>query len=184
MTATSDTLNNGVPTVDLVLSGQSCVGKTTLAKLLATRGWHLFTAREAIVANAHGKGLDRSQLQALGAELEARRPGRWLVEAAASAPNPLVLDAVRTPSQIREARRQFGELLHVHLGASRDVRRERFSERADRIDDAVSFESLADSALEREAANLAAVADLVLCTDHLDPEQLLMKVLSALSRQS
>jgi cytidylate kinase len=139
-------LDSSHQAIDIVLSGRSCVGKTTLARLLAASGWTLVTAREAIAANATGNELDRSQLVALGAELEAKRPGRWLIEVAAAAARPIVLDAVRTQSQMAEARREFSGCLHVHLRASRSARRERFCNRTDWIDQGVSFETIADIA--------------------------------------
>jgi dephospho-CoA kinase len=166
-----------------VLTGPLCAGKTTLAEWLGGRGWTVVTARQVLTDLAGRHALDRGALVRLGQELEDQRPGRWLAEVAAKARRPVVLDAARTRAQVREARRMLDEVLVVHLNAPTDVRRARFVARGSTADPEASFEGLNSSPLEREAAELGVLADVVLASGEASPNALGEQVIAACSER-
>ena len=147
-----------------------------LATRLAKLGWHAVTAR-AVLAAVHPQAkLNREDLQQLGARLEAERPGSWLMEAAAAASRPAVVDAARTEAQVVAARSLLPGCLVVHLDAPVEVRRARFASRADPSDRGIEFDALRAGALEQEAEDLGRMADLTLDAG-ATPEALLDLVL-------
>jgi dephospho-CoA kinase len=157
-----------------VLTGPLCAGKTTLAEWLGGRGWTVVTARQVLTDLAGRHALDRGALVRLG---------RWLAEVAAKARRPVVLDAARTRAQVREARRMLDEVLVVHLNAPTDVRRARFVARGSTADPEASFEGLNSSPLEREAAELGVLADVVLASGEASPNALGEQVIAACSER-
>lgn len=139
-------------------------------------GWHAVTARAVLAAVDPQAKLDRAELQQLGARLEAERPGSWLMEAAAAASRPAVVDAARTEAQVVAARTLLPGCLVVHLDAPVEVRRARFASRADPGDHGIGFDALRASPLELEAEDLWRMADLILDA-RATPEALLELVL-------
>jgi cytidylate kinase len=149
---------------DIVLAGPLCAGKSTVAHLLEARGWHEVAAREAIAARAGGRDLARDELAALGARLERESSGAWLAEAAVVVSRPVVVDAARTAAQIRHCRDVLTDGIVVFLSAARSERRRRWSARGATADALADFDALDGSELEREAAGLGPLADLVIDT--------------------
>lgn len=157
---------------DVVLCGSLCSGKTTLARRLASHGYSVVTAVDAIESHSGRTRLSRSELQQVGLELERAAPGKWLAEAAAAAARPVVLDAVRTPAQLAASRVSLNCPLVVFLSASLEVRRARFERRvAVRESDlGVPFDAVAGTQLESDAERLAPLADLRLQTDQMSAD--------------
>lgn len=175
-------MQDGRYRADVVLTGPSCAGKSTLATKLMKAGWHVVTARTVIVrADPQGQS-NREALQRRGAQLEQERPGRWLMEAAIEASRPVVVDAARTTAQVAAARELLPGCLVVHVRADESVRRSRFVGRADPSDLGVEFDTLRVSPIEREAESLAHMADLVL-DGRASRRALLESVLQAADRR-
>lgn len=129
---------------------------------LVTAGWYAVTARAVLATADPDVGLGRQALQTLGARLEDERPGRWLMEAAAAAPRPAVVDAARTQAQVAAARELLHDCLVVHLDAPLVLRRSRFASRGDAADEGIAFDALRSSPIELEAERLGRLADLVI----------------------
>ena len=136
---------------DVVLAGPSCAGKTSVADRLRHAGFTLVTARHVIAQSLGGRTLTREEMQRRGAELEAGNPGRWLAEAAATFPRPVVLDAARTPEQIAAARELLAGCFVVCLTASTREREKRFQTRSDPADATARFAQIEASPIERIA---------------------------------
>jgi hypothetical protein len=120
-------------------------------------------------------------LGARGRELEAESPGTWLIDFAEQSRRPLVLDAVRTEAQRRQARERLPGSFHVHLIAPLEIRARRFSTRDDPADTTTDFDELAASTLEITAATLGSAADAVIDTADLPVPDVVESVLRALA---
>lgn len=169
---------------DVVLAGPSCAGKTSVANGLQNAGYTLVTARRVISQSLGGRALTRDEMQRRGAELEADSSGRWLAQAAAAFPRPVVLDAARTPEQIAAARELLSGCLVVFLTASARERETRFRNRSDPVDAMVRFAEIEASPIERLARSLEEYADMRMMTDNLAPEQVFRRVVSRLEELS
>lgn len=160
----------------IVISGPLCAGKTTLAEGLRERGRKMVSAR-AVITRLAGQGeLDRERLQRYGRQLEAERPGVWLLQAALACGEPLVLDSVRTNKQAHVARARLPGCRLIHLTAPHEIRRDRFSGRLGVV---AEFDSIAATPLETEAASVAEIADTVIDTslhDELETLKLALDV--------
>jgi adenylate kinase family enzyme len=158
----------------IVLSGPACAGKSTLAERLVTAGYTVVTAVAAIERVAGKTGLERGELQAIGALLERENAGSWLVNACLNADFPIVLDAARTIDQVEVSRASIPGVIVVHLTADSGVRGRRYEDRRRRreSDRAAGFAALASTELELLSERLGRDADVVLRTDRFDRDQI------------
>jgi hypothetical protein len=163
----------------VILSGPLCAGKSTLAAVLAKRGWSVVTARSAIEAHEGRGPLPRRELQRIGLRLESDRPGLWLSDAVCALDGSVVVvDAARTRPQVGAIRDLGRPSLLVFVSAPRAVRRSRFTDRADVADAGHKFDEIADTPLERGVEALADISDLAIDTTAVQPVEGVELILS------
>ncbi len=168
----------------VILSGELCSGKTTLAVgIAANLDAEVVAARDII---RRGRQLSRSELQDEGQKLEADTGGTWVADGIRSLvgdrARSIVFDSARTPGQL-EALRGFAgfDVLRVHLAASEAVRRTRFDGRADPADQGADFDAVdAREPAEHEGV-MGARTDLNLDTSSLTPAEVLRRSLDVLA---
>lgn len=166
---------------NIVLSGPMFSGKSTVADLLVAQlGYRVVRARDVLRELAGGPLLSREDLQSFGAELEAGTAGSWLGVAAASVVSEqsvsVVVDAARTKLQLASVRELVGDVIHVHLVASRAVLEQRFGTREKDLIEASSLAKALDHEVERQTDELAALADMLLDTSTASPDALVRAI--------
>jgi hypothetical protein len=116
---------------------------------------------------------DRRTLQALGDQLDADQGGAWVANAvrahAATSPGELlIVDAVRTSSQV-EALRSVARVVHVHLTAPLAILQRRYERRRQAAPELEfhSFEQVRENATENNIEQLATDSALVVDTGDL-----------------
>jgi hypothetical protein len=139
----------------------------------------LVTARAAIEAFVGRRGLTREQLVDHGASFERERPGEWLVEALAGIAGdaPLIVDSMRTKSQLAAVEGWRPTLLTVFLTAPAELRRRRFRARAKPGD--MSFDELGATDVEREAQTLGPLCEVELDSAELTSDEIVALTLAA-----
>lgn len=162
---------------NVLLSGPTYSGKTSLATRLKDQlGYEILAARSVIRELAGDDLRERDELQNFGEQLETQNPGKWLASAFEAAiictKSPVAVDAVRTGAQCLELTQiaQF-QVVHVHVTASMDVRRDRFVSRRDEVDAGASFDEVANHPIEQIAFELEDAADLVVDTTERSIEE-------------
>jgi adenylosuccinate synthase len=172
----------------VLLSGPTCSGKTTLAnRLQEVRSATLIRARD-VIAEASGLGAtpSRSELVSAGAALDVSSKGRWLAEgslhriANSMSSDPVLIDAARSLAQARHVLDVFEEVVVFHLTATIEVRQHRYERQADSSQRLPSFNELALQASEAGAESVRAIADLVLDTTFLRPDEVMGEALEHL----
>lgn len=173
----------------VVLSGHVSSGKTTLATALAEHFTiSVLRTRDLLLKHVGDQGaLTRADLQALGDKLDANTGGRWVADElarhmAGDADTVFVVDSVKIRQQIDSIRELFGlPVVHIHLTASREVLKRRYTERpAERIKELDSYEAALQNATENTADALAAEADMVIDTEQAAPQDVLTRSASYL----
>lgn len=180
----------------LVLSGEICTGKTTLATKLEERfGFKHCKTKEGLNSFAQkklkGKTPDRSFLQKFGEELDTKFKGIWVLEyfqnlfGKSFAENKFYLiDSVRILDQIRHIREAYSYFVyHIHLEASRESLQKRFYDRGEiRNLDARSqkkkYSTYKADPTEQQVNSLRDEADLVIDTERCNEEDVLIRVAS------
>lgn len=164
----------------VALSGQVASGKSTLAEGLAVKfGAEVVGTRELIQSlyarmRTGPRLSDRMGLQLLGDELDASTGGSWVADgaepviASAVPRGVVVIDSVRTESQLEELRKRFGrKVWHVHVKSSSSPELEtRYMSRrgASGISEFDSYADVYANATEAAVPRLEALADVVLDT--------------------
>jgi adenylosuccinate synthase len=174
--------------VHIVISGDLCAGKTTLATgLQANAGYATLSARQVLRDIAGHELGSRRALQDFGLATDLRTRGRWLGDAAeqrrSTDPNVLlVVDSARNERQVQAVRDALKDeaVLHVHLTAERDELERRFTERTD-ADDAFlrSLDEARRHPIEGSDAVLEQTAGVVIDTTSLSPNEVLNCVIAA-----
>lgn len=141
----------------VALSGPIAAGKTTLAELLAQRGYFRISYSDVLrrlFPNPAGP-TDRPYLRELGARVHSERGQRWFSEQVAGLvdDNPrVVIDGVRYPADRALLVERFGRNLEsVFISADVATRRSRYRARLDSVD---AFEVADDAATERRVEEL------------------------------
>lgn len=160
----------------LVLSGPIAVGKSKFVQALSDLvGAKRISTSQWLKAN--GCPDQREALQAEGARRDEETGGAWIVDVVKSQlgndDDVLVLDAARLEGQVTALAEAFPErVFHIHLTASDETLAKRYSARdSDRLEFATYAEAKAHPT-EAAVPSLRSKADLVLDTDHTDPENL------------
>lgn len=114
------------------ISGPSCSGKTTAARMLERNDFCYARFSQIVEEEVKKRGLlpTRENLQAVGAELH-KCPGQaWLANRVAdrvAAADYAVIDGLRHPRDHSYLVERFdGRFVHIHLKSSREVRRQRW----------------------------------------------------------
>jgi hypothetical protein len=142
-----------------------------------------------MTARAEGIEPDRTQLQQLGDALDERSDYRWLIENVAvptmarlPGQDRWLLDSVRKLRQVEHFRERFGACVtHAHFEAPEAILKTRYEARlaaGGEYHGGTPYETALDHPNERSARALRLVADVVLDTSVLTPEQAAQELLS------
>lgn len=178
----------------LLLSGPVAVGKTSVAKALIERyKFHGVRSGGYLSELAKREGLptDRAGLQALGDKLDSESDYSWLIEniakPAINASPDLdfwIVDCVRKKRQTEHFRDQFAaSVCHVHLTATEELLEKRYSKRIELGEEylgGTSYEVAIKHPNEVLSRNLGALADLNICVDDLNAEDIAASILAYL----
>lgn len=147
----------------VIISGQVSAGKTTAGKMLEDQGFQYARISQAIKKRwegPQGSKPPRSWYQEMGMRLH-RTIGQSALcqETLDLIPDPsasFVIDGLRWKEDVAFFRDRFLErIIHIHLTAQTEIRKERFEQREKDI----SFEEADQHEVEREVPDLAAGAD-------------------------
>ncbi|MGN8154366.1 adenylosuccinate synthetase [Agrobacterium sp. 22094] len=161
----------------IVISGPIAVGKTTFSKEIIDRyPCEKVSTRNYILA-AKSTANERAALQRAGVELDEATNGAWVAEAVgevySSTEKPfLLVDSARTAAQVTALRDRFGptNIHHFHLTAPANVLEQRYNERTNPGDTAVTYEQAKANLVEADIDNLAEIADVVIHTERSSPQ--------------
>jgi len=171
----------------VVISGKTGSGKSDLTTLLAREySFHAIRTRDVLAARA-GRTASRRALLDKGRELDRDTGHDWVVAEVAEQIRKLpphmgvVVDHVSGPAQVEAFRTKFGaSVLHVHLWASADSLRDRYSiEVGHRVDEAeyAAIDHLRD---DDTVLRLKHDADVRINTDRSDARDTLVRVAARL----
>lgn len=174
----------------ILLSGQVCAGKTTLAALLASRFSvrHVKTS-ECIKALRPNVPSERRAMQKAGESLDRETKGAWVLEALRKhlgadgehqSDAIVVLDSVRIQGQIGAIRRGYGNrVVHLHLDAPVLVLSARYQKRPrSDIKELKNYKEVLANPTERGVKKLAKIADVVIWTDRCTADDVLLRAAS------
>jgi adenylosuccinate synthase len=182
--------------VILVLSGEICTGKSTLAKLLEDRfNFRNCKTKDRLLKIAEkkrkGKSPKRDDFQRLGEELDVKGEGKWVLEYFQelfvkdfAEHKYYVIDAARISQQIMHIRDAYSYFVyHIHLEASPESLKQRFLQRGE-IQSLPPKEQLERYAqykndeTERKVNDLRGEADLIINTDKSNSEDVFIRAAS------
>ena len=173
----------------ILLSGQVCAGKTTLATMLSDRygAFHIKT-RECLRALDPDIPNERSAMQEAGEALDAKTNGAWVRNALHKRLAALkddgdqlvVLDAVRILGQITAIREGYGAgVIHIHLEAQRSELAKRYQLRGDaNLQELDDYDKVMENETERQVAELRQYADVVISTERCTEQDVLLRAAS------
>jgi len=168
----------------IVLSGKVCAGKSTLAAALTARAdATLVKSKDLIYERLPRTARTRVAMQRAGDRLDRETGGRWLSEALNKQvmnDGPLslvVVDAVRTPDQVRFLRQSGWSVIHVHLNASQEELAKRY---AGKVTDGelASYGDLARNWTEKHVDSLRDLSDVVIDTDRCSADDVYARVVA------
>lgn len=181
-----------MPRIVCVLSGSVGSGKSTLARRLGERygAVHVSTAQLLVRRLGPQAVLERRALQEAGETLDRDTGGEWVASEARSLINELpqdafvVVDAVRIGKQVAAFRNAYGRrVVHVHLTASIELLRKRYSRRSARrpaIRELRNYDEVLLNATEAGVDSLRDDADLLIDTERSTAEDVVVRVSSYL----
>ncbi len=174
----------------VVVSGPVAGGKSLLARSLANRfGGLRLSTRELLMPHlGDGTAPTRAALQAVGAGLDERTNGRWVVDGLSrrifeATEQLVIVDSVRVAGQIEGLRQAFGrDVRHVHVTAPRAVCSERYEQRRSRseVAEAGSYADVVADPTEGRVEDLAAMADVAVDTARDGPDDVVVRVAAQL----
>lgn len=180
----------------LVLTGEICTGKSTLADKLENKfdfkhcktkeGLNYFAKKKL-----KGKNPDREFLQKYGEQLDTKDDGKWVIEYFQHLYQNdfeknkfYVIDSARILKQIQHIRDAYSfSVFHIHLEASAESLKRRFFKRGE-IRDLTSdeqqskYEKYKSDTTEQHVNDLKDEADLVIDTDKCNDEDVFIRVSS------
>ncbi len=174
----------------ILLSGQVCAGKTTLARALAFqfRAIHVKTG-ECIKALKPDVPSERRAMQEAGESLDRESDGAWVLTAlrkrlGSDGDNQsdaiVVLDSVRIKGQIEAIRRGYGNrVVHIHLRADEATLSKRYLNRPrGDITELPSYKDVLANATEQSVGDLGQIADVVMSSDRCTEADILLRAAS------
>lgn len=177
----------------MLVSGPICSGKSALVKQLAEKHHaKIIKTKELILKKAPKTKSTRRALQLAGQRLDNADGGAWVgealqrvIDASSTGQTPkglYVVDSVRFPGQIAAIRKAYGaEVHHIHLTATPDELRRRYSNRQRAEDENFGYDALKRNRTEREIEKLADIADIVVATDKCSKEAVLVRATALLN---
>ncbi len=158
----------------VVVSGRVASGKSLLARALASGfGGIRLSTRDVLLAKlGDDEEATRSTLQRIGAELDESSDGRWVADRLSTtiymaSEQLVVIDAVRTASQVEGLRQAFGwQIRHVHVTASTETCEGRFEERraTSGLVEPETYAEIMSHPTEADVDSLAEIADIAIDT--------------------
>lgn len=160
----------------VLLSGEIATGKTAVADcLVSAHGFVRASTSKYLFARAEERGLapERDVLKQLGDALDEENGGRWVAElvsqqvAALPERTRWLLDSVRRDFQIPWFRKLFQHVLHVHLTAPDDEKRQRYEKRRSaggEYSQSTSYEEAITGPTEIHVRTLSKSCDLLIDT--------------------
>ncbi len=181
----------------LLLSGPIAVGKSSIAHhLISEYGFKSIRTGSFLRAMAEARDMkaDRTSLQNLGDLLDLETDFWWVVDRVAlpevareQDQERWLMDSVRKRKQVLHFKARFGEAVrHVHLLASEDVLRQRYSDRirsGQEYSGAVSYEDATMHPNEIETRSLCDVAEIVLDVSSLSASDVAKSVVEKLAER-
>jgi adenylosuccinate synthase len=154
----------------VLLSGPSCVGKSSLATHLVNEfGFRRISTSGFLrrVAAQQGALVNKASLQTLGDELDKQTNFRWVADAfleekASIDSSRWLLDSLRKEPQIADFRDRFGRsICHVHLIAPEERLRSRYINRVRDDPAATPYDQMVEHPNEISSRQLGVIADLL-----------------------
>lgn len=171
----------------VLLSGGVLSGKSTLAEMLKTECGYSVLKTWELLKKVHKDNMTRESLQRLGDEIEWGTMGAWVRDEVIRFINDtkcdkLVVDAVRTPNQIKYIYAEFGEIVkHIHLEA--DIvelkKRHGLRQRHDFVEP-MDYAQLLNNETERDVPKLGTIADIQIKTDRCTKQDVLVRAMGRL----
>jgi adenylosuccinate synthase len=180
----------------VILSGPICAGKSTVVENLRERyGARIVKTRDLIKQQLPKVKDERGALQRAGERLDKSDGGAWVknalarfVESANEGSTPrgiFVVDSVRIRGQVEAIREAFGTAVHhIHLTASEDVLKERYSKRGSKTQEFPDYETVKKSSTERSIEALSGLADIVVATDRCSSSAVVVRATALLGLYS
>lgn len=170
----------------VVITGKTCSGKTGLADLLAEEfQFRVVRSEEVILGGASEKSSTKNFSSPKGKVQD--EVSSWMAKATRAvidslvADSPVVVDHLRSPQQVLEFRKLFGEnLVHVHLYASQETLRSRYSEGNGKLDGAPPYEEVDHLTDDDHVRDLRDDADVRINTSRSDARDTLVRVAARL----
>lgn len=169
----------------MILSGRVASGKSTLAKQLEKCfSARIVKTRKLIIELEASARSERKSLQKYGDELDRRTGGSWVCKALVTLDQEsasgtiFVVDSARIKPQIDKIREAFGSrVVHVHLGAPREVLSRRYRGKRGRgVEELSSYDSVEQDPVESKVDQLSAAADVVIDTHRCTKSDVLVRV--------
>ena len=182
--------------VIIVLTGEICTGKSTLAsKLESAFGFKHCKTRDGLKYFAKqklkGKEPDRDFLQKYGDQLDKREGGRWVLDYFQhlykkdfDTNNFYVIDSARILKQIQHIRDAYSYFVfHIHCEANPEILENRFYNRGEikllsKEEQIEKYKKYKADPVEKEVSKLKGDADLVINTGQCDDEDVFIRVAS------
>lgn len=174
----------------ILLSGQVCAGKTTLAELLCRRFGVVHVKTSQCIRQLKPQvASERRAMQEAGEALDRSTKGAWVLEALRKclghdgerdSDAVVVLDSVRIRGQIEAIRRGYGNcVLHLHLEASIPTLSKRYRHRSTKgFAELRTYKEVLANRTERNVTTLAEIADVVISSERCTEEDVLLRAAS------
>jgi len=184
------------PETLLLLSGEICAGKSSVAKVLIQEfNFRPIETGKFLKSKATKLGLstDRKSLQKLGNQLDVDTGGEWLIDLMeffkepSEATKTYLLDSVRKDFQIQIFRNLTAlNVAHIHVTAPEKAKKSRYELRRETLehDSQISYEDAINEETELGVKRLQNLADLVLDTNNISPAQSAEQVVQFLTSRN
>lgn len=164
----------------VAVSGPIAVGKSAVISDLESRFRIARISTRELIHSIREVPNQRGALQEAGESLDRETDGKWVAASLDDRVRNMdselivVLDSVRIAKQIEHLRKQFGDKVwHVHLTATSETLEKRYNKRIEQaktnVHEFPSYQEARANATEANVETLAAIANVAIQTDQLDP---------------